>query len=227
MKKDTIPCVTFGLFLTTKVTWACAVFTPAWLVVTRIYPKKEEFHTSIFYYIHCNSTKCIAQGYTYMYDMSGSNVPNSIDETGIWQRMRYMIPFAVYLTSSILVVMLPKSCSCIRMSAFKILAVSSLPLIAVTIQMELVIEDVVSVSSHKLPDIYSVKFPWSIFIAGISWMFGIISCVFYHLVLRSLLHVPRFSEYHQGTEEQPSDRFLISDTFLVRSSPIVREHSEL
>ena len=99
--------------------------------------------------------------------------------------------------------------------------------ISVTIQMELVIEDVVSVSSHKLPDIYSVKFPWSIFIAGISWMFGIISCVFYHLVLRSLLHVPRFSEYHQGTEEQPSDRFLISDTFLVRSSPIVRGHSEL
>ena len=93
--------------------------------------------------------------------------------------------------------------------------------------MDLVIQSTVYVSTVQVSDIYSVKFPWSIFIAGLSSIFGIISCVFYHLVLSSWLRVRRFSEYYQDTEEQPSDRFLISESFVVRSSPIVREHSKL
>ena len=99
--------------------------------------------------------------------------------------------------------------------------------ISVTVQIELVIGYAVFVSTVKFSDIYSVKFPWSIFIAGLSTIFGIISCVFYHLFLRSWLRVRRLSEYYQDTEEQPSDRFLISESFVVRSSPIVREHSKL
>nr|XP_022304399.1 uncharacterized protein LOC111111612 [Crassostrea virginica] len=217
MEKDMIKCVTFGLFLMTIATWAFAVFTPAWLVTTRIDPrdssKNEEVHRSIFYYIQCNYTKCIAHEFTYVYNKSRFKVPNSIDENYIWKMIKFMIPFVMYLTSSVLVVMLPKFCSCIRMSAFKILAVSSLPLIAVTIQMDFVIEYAVYVSTVQFSDIYSVKFPWSIFIAGLSSIFGTISCVFYHLVLRSWLRVRRFSEYYQGTEELPSDRFLISETF--------------
>ena len=79
--------------------------------------------------------------------------------------------------------------------------------------MDFVIEYAVYVSTVQFSDIYSVKFPWSIFIAGLSSIFGTISCVFYHLVLRSWLRVRRFSEYYQGTEELPSDRFLFSETF--------------
>ena len=93
--------------------------------------------------------------------------------------------------------------------------------------MDLVIHYAVYASTVQFSDSSSVKFPWSIFIAGLSSIFGSISCVFYHLVLRSWLRVRRFSEYYQGTEELPSDRFLISESFVVRSSPIVREHSKL
>ena len=93
--------------------------------------------------------------------------------------------------------------------------------------MDLVIHYAVYASTVQFSDSSSVKFPWSIFIAGKSSIFGIISCGFYLLFLRSWLRVRRLSEYYQGTEELPSDRFLISETLLVRSSHIVREHSKL